>query len=211
MGNGAIRRFMVKCAGNCPFRIASTIVGDRYASRRTRLTNDGLMFSDLATSAIDPWVPSNSLRCHPAGQAFRDAAHQLKLLRAGEPEQSVAFFTIDNEFDCAEQLRRVLDRHPNPRRPSADNAREGKRTLARKHGHLWVLLLSASESERRFGSVFHHQLKIPTNSPVGIFLPTAACSRGLAWVPADFAKDPGGGIRPRFLSPLASSLRSGAR
>ena len=59
--------------------------------------------------ATGRWVPSNSLRCHPAGQAFRDAAHQLKLLRAGEPEQSVAFFTIDNEFDCAEQLRRVLD------------------------------------------------------------------------------------------------------
>ena len=57
----------------------------------------------------------------------------------------------------------------------------------------------------------HHQLKIPTNSPVGIFLPAVACSRGLAWVPADFAKGPGGGIRPRFLSPLASSLRSGAR
>ena len=56
----------------------------------------------------------------------------------------------------------------------------------------------------------HHQLKIPTNSPVGIFLPTAACSRGLAWAPADFAKRHGGGIRPRFLSPLASSLRSGA-
>ena len=37
-----------------------------------------------------------------------------------------------------------------------DNAREGKKTLARKHGHLRVLLLSASESERRFGSVFHH-------------------------------------------------------
>ena len=29
-------------------------------------------------------------------------------------------------------------------------------------------------------------------------------------VPADFAEDPGGGIRPRFLSPLAGSLRSGA-
>ena len=57
----------------------------------------------------------------------------------------------------------------------------------------------------------HHQLKIPTNSPVGIFLPAAACSQGLAWVPADFAEDPGGGIRPRFLSPLARSLRSGAR
>ena len=56
----------------------------------------------------------------------------------------------------------------------------------------------------------HHQLKIPTNSPVGIFLPAGACSRGLAWVPADFAEDPGGGIRPRFLSPLAGSLRSGA-
>jgi len=53
----------------------------------------------------------------------------------------------------------------------------------------------------------HHHFKIPTNSPVGIFLPTAACSRGLAWVPADFAEGPGGGIRPRFLSPLASSLR----
>ena len=30
-------------------------------------------------------------------------------------------------------------------------------------------------------------------------------------VPADFAEGHGGGIRPRFLSPLASSLRSGAR
>ena len=29
-------------------------------------------------------------------------------------------------------------------------------------------------------------------------------------VPADYAEGPGGGIRPRFLSPLAGSLRSGA-
>ncbi len=28
--------------------------------------------------------------------------------------------------------------------------------------------------------------------------------------PADFAEGPGGGIQPRFLSPLARSLRSGA-
>ena len=77
-------------------------------------------------------------------------------------------------------------RQPNPRRPSVDNAREGKRTIARKHGHLRVLLLSASESERGFGSVFHHQLKIPTNSPVGIFLLIAACSRASARVHTDF-------------------------
>ena len=121
-------------------------------------------------------------------------------------------------FDCKTRNRtrvRLGDcfraRQPNPRRSSVDNAREGKRTLARKHGHLRVLLLSASESERGFGSVFHHHFKIPTNSPVGIFLPAAACSRGLAWVHADFAEDSGGGIRPRFLSPLAGSLRSGAR
>ena len=56
----------------------------------------------------------------------------------------------------------------------------------------------------------HHQLKIPTNSPVGIFLPAAACSRGLAWVRADFAEGPACAFRPRFLSPLPSSLRSGA-
>ena len=103
-----------------------------------------------------------------------------------------------------------LARQPIPRRSSVDNAREGKGTIARKHGHLRVLLLFASESGRGFGSVFHHHFKIPTNSPVGIFLPTPACSRALAWVLADFAEDPGGGIRPRFLSPLASSLRSGA-
>jgi hypothetical protein len=35
--------------------------------------------------------------------------------------------------------------------------KEKKRTIARKHGHLRVLLLSASENGRGFGSVFHHQ------------------------------------------------------
>ena len=62
-----------------------------------------------------------------------------------------------------------LARQPNPRRPSVDNAREGKRTLARKHGHLRVLLLSASESERRFGSVLHHQYSKSQLLSVGIF------------------------------------------
>ena len=60
-------------------------------------------------------------------------------------------------------------RQPNPRRSSVDNAREGKRTLARKHGHLRVLLLSASESGRRFGSVFHHQYSKSQPLSVGIF------------------------------------------
>ena len=64
-------------------------------------------------------------------------------------------------------------RQPNPRRSSVDNAREGKRTLARKHGHLRVLLLSASESERGFGSVFHHQYSKSQPLSVGIFF---ACS-----------------------------------
>ena len=50
----------------------------------------------------------------------------------------------------------------NLRSPSTNNAREGKRTLAQKHGHLRVLLLSASESERGFGSVFHHHFSKPT-------------------------------------------------
>lgn len=44
-----------------------------------------------------------------------------------------------------------------------DNAQEGKkRTIARKHGHLRVLLLSASESGRRFGAAFHHHFSKPT-------------------------------------------------
>ena len=50
-----------------------------------------------------------------------------------------------------------------------DNAREGKKTLARKHGHLRVLLLSASESGRRFGSVFHHHYSKSQPLSVGIF------------------------------------------
>ena len=54
-----------------------------------------------------------------------------------------------------------------------DNAREGKKTLARKHGHLRVLLLSASESERGFGSVFHHHYSKSQLLSVGIFF---ACS-----------------------------------
>ena len=62
-----------------------------------------------------------------------------------------------------------LARQPNPLRSSIDNAREGKRTLARKHGHLRVLLLSASESGRRFGSVFHHQYSKSQPLSVGIF------------------------------------------
>ena len=62
-----------------------------------------------------------------------------------------------------------LARQPNPLRSSVDNAREGKRTLARKHGHLRVLLLSASESERGFGSVFHHQYSKSHPLSVGIF------------------------------------------
>ena len=69
-------------------------------------------------------------------------------------------------FDCEMRNRTRVRRsdcfrarQPNLRRSSVDNAREGKRTIARKHGHLRVLLLSASESERGFGSVFHHQLK----------------------------------------------------
>ena len=65
------------------------------------------------------------------------------------------------------------DRHPNPRRPSVDHAREGKKTLARKHGHLRVLLLSASESGRGFGSVFHHQYSKSQPLSVGIFLPVS--------------------------------------
>ena len=60
-------------------------------------------------------------------------------------------------------------RQPNLRRSSVDNAREGKGTLARKHGHLRVLLLSASESERGFGSVFHHQYSKSQPLSVGIF------------------------------------------
>ena len=74
------------------------------------------------------------------------------------------------------RLRRsdcFLARHPNPRRSSVDNAREGKRALARKHGHLRVLLLSASESGRGFGSVFHHQYSKSQPLSVGIFF---ACS-----------------------------------
>ena len=63
----------------------------------------------------------------------------------------------------------LLARQPNPRRSSVDNAREGKRTLARKHGHLRVLLLSASESERGFGSVFHHHYSKSQPLSVGIF------------------------------------------
>ena len=50
-----------------------------------------------------------------------------------------------------------------------DNAREGKKTLARKHGHLRVLLVSASESDRRFGSAFHHQYSKSQPLSVGIF------------------------------------------
>ncbi len=83
-------------------------------------------------------------------------------------------------FDCEMRNRswvRRIDcfraRQPNPRRPSVDNAREGKRTIARKHGHLRVLLLSASESGRRFGSVFHHQYSKSQLLSVGIFLPVS--------------------------------------
>ena len=84
------------------------------------------------------------------------------------------------QFNCEMRNRtrlrlggRFLARQPNPRRSSIDNAREGKRTLARKHGHLRVLLLSASESGRRFGSVFHHQYSKSQPLSVGIFF---ACS-----------------------------------
>ena len=62
-----------------------------------------------------------------------------------------------------------LARQPSLRRPSVDNAREGKWTISRKHGHLRVLLLSASESGRRFGSVFHHQYSKSQPLSVGIF------------------------------------------
>ena len=85
-------------------------------------------------------------------------------------------------FDCKTRNRTRVrlgycfrDRHPNPRRPSADNAREEKRTLARKHGHLRVLLLSASESGRRFGSVFHHQYSKSQPLSVGIFFARSPC------------------------------------
>ena len=85
-------------------------------------------------------------------------------------------------------------RQPNPRRPSVDNAREGKGTLARKHGHLRVLLLSASESERGFGSVFHHQYSKSQPLSVGIFLPvppmkTAMTSRASLRQRRDFPPD----------------------
>ena len=72
-----------------------------------------------------------------------------------------------------------LARQPNPRRPSVDNAREGKRTIARKHGHLRVLLLSASESERGFGSVFHHQYSKSQPLSVGIFFARSPSENGL--------------------------------
>ena len=83
-------------------------------------------------------------------------------------------------FDCRMRnrpwVRRAdcfLARQPSPRHSSADNAREEKRTIARKHGHLRVLLLSASESERGFGSVFHHHYSKSQPLSVGIFF---ACS-----------------------------------
>ena len=88
------------------------------------------------------------------------------------------FLKCGRRFDCERRNRtRVrlgdcfLARQPNPRRPSADNAREEKRTLARKHGHLRVLLLSASESGRGFGSLLHHQYSKSQLLSVGIFLP----------------------------------------
>ena len=86
------------------------------------------------------------------------------------------FLKCGRRFDCERRNRtRVrlgdcfLARQPNPRRPSADNAREEKRTLARKHGHLRVLLLSASESGRGFGSLLHHQYSKSQPLSVGIF------------------------------------------
>ena len=101
-----------------------------------------------------------------------------------------------------------LARQPNPRRPSVDNARERKRTLARKHGHLRVLLLSASESERRFGSVFHHQYSKSQPLSVGIFLPappvkTAMTSRASIRQRRVFPPD-----SRRFLSLLSVGTRA---
>ena len=88
----------------------------------------------------------------------------------------LAAWICGRRFNCERRNRTrvrlggcLLARHPNPRRPSVDNAREGKRTLARKHGHLRVLLLSASESERGFGSVFHHHYSKSQPLSVGTF------------------------------------------
>ena len=48
----------------------------------------------------------------------------------------------------------------------------------------------------------HHHLKIPTNSPFGIFLPIAACSRASARVPADF----GFARRPPYRTRISGRL-----
>ena len=88
-----------------------------------------------------------------------------------------------------------------------DNAREGKRTLARKHGHLRVLLLSASESERGFGSVLHHH-QCPNPYRLGFFLPVppvkpAMTSRASLRQRRDFPPD-----SPKFLSLLSVGTRA---
>ena len=89
-------------------------------------------------------------------------------------------------------------RQPNPRRPSVDNAREGKRTLARKHGHLRVLLLSASESGRGFGSVFHHQHSKSQPLSVGIFF-------------ARFPSENRNGVARVASAPLTTVLKDSSR
>ena len=94
------------------------------------------------------------------------------------------------------------------RRKNRPHPMKTRRNHASPHRPTFACISNSYAVCRRLPT--HHQLKIPTNSPVGIFLPAAARSRGLAWVPADFAEGHGGSIRPRFLSPLASSLRSGA-
>ena len=118
-------------------------------------------------------------------------------------------------FDCEMRNRTRVRRRdcfrarqPNLRRSSIDNAREGKRTIARKHGHLRVLLLSASESERGFGSVFHHQYSKSQPLSVGIFfacspVKTAMTSRASLRRRRDFPPD-----SRKFLSLLSVGTRA---
>lgn len=76
-------------------------------------------------------------------------------------------------------------------------------------------------SPQRFDSVLsivvwcrvppHHHIQMPTGSPVGIFLPTPACSLGFPRVLADFGVCGVDQRKDRFRSLRGDSLRDGER
>lgn len=52
--------------------------------------------------------PEHTYDCHPAGQRLGDASHEVKLLRARQPEGTGSSIRSDTHLDDRQQLRRVL-------------------------------------------------------------------------------------------------------